>query len=316
MLKLFRAYYPIVKWTIVILSYGFLIYKIEEFIHTPASNQDWFNISLYRWGWLLMTLILLPGNLLIESIKWRFLVSKVEPISFATAFKSLFSGLATGFFTPNRLGEYPGRVVYLQSENRWKGITFGFIGTLAQTITLLSFGLLSFWLLMVHHPFGTHKSDTLRTIIFSIATVLSFTIYLSLPRLVRLLRYFKIHTKMMIWLRWFTLFSTRELTFILLLAMSRYLVFCLQLYFMLLFCDIKIPFLHGMIAIAAYYLFVTFTPSISFSEAAIRGSYAVMFIGLFSENAIAAATAGVLIWFINAVIPMIIGSIFFSRTKI
>ncbi len=315
-MKPIRAYYPILKWTVLILSYGFLAYKIVEFIHSPASKTDWFNLSWHRWGWLLVTLALLPVNLGIEAVKWRFLISKVELISFATAFKSLFSGLATAFFTPNRIGEYPGRVVYLQSGNRWKGITFGLIGTMAQSITLLSFGLLSFWLLMVHNPFENLRNDTMRTIIFATATALSFAIYLSLPKLVWVLRHFKIHTKIMIWLRWLTLFRTRELALILLLAISRYLIFCVQFYFMLLFCDIHIPFLHGMIAIAAYYLFITFTPSISFSEAAIRGSYAVMFIGLFTANAIAAATAGVLIWFINAVIPMIIGSIFFSKTKL
>jgi hypothetical protein len=315
-MKPIRAYYPILKWTILILSYGFLVYKIVEFIHSPASKADWFDLSWHRWGWLLITIILLPVNLGIEAIKWRFLVSKIEPISLTTAFKSLFSGLATGFFTPNRLGEYPGRVIYLKSGNRWKGITFGLIGTMAQSITLLSFGLLSFWLLMVHNPFENLKNDIMRTIIFVTATALSFVVYLSLPKLVWLLRRFHIHTKMMIWLRWLTSFRTRELAIILLLAISRYFVFCIQFYFMLLFCSIDLPFLHGMIAIAAYYLFITFTPSISFSEAAIRGSYAVMFIGIFTANAITAATAGVLIWFINAVIPMIIGSVFFSKAKL
>lgn len=312
----FRILYPYVKWTILILSYGFLIYKIVEFIHSPASKQDWFDLSLHHWGWLLLAVVLLPVNLWIESIKWRFLVSKTEHINLKTSLKSILSGLATAFFTPNRVGEYPGRVIYLQRQNRWKGIAFGVIGTLAQTITLLSFGLLSFWLLMVHNPFTTLRSDTVRAIIFSVATVLSFFIYLSLPKLVKLLRRFKIQTRIMIWLRWFTLFNSRELTLILLLAISRYLVFCIQFYLTLLFCNIQLPFLRGMIVTATYYLFVTFTPSISFSEAAIRGSYAVMFVGLFSDNAIAAATAGVLIWFINVATPMIIGSIFFSKTSV
>ena len=85
---------------------------------------------------------------------------------------------------------------------------------------------------------------------------------------------------------------------------------------MLRFCSIDINLWQGVVSISTFYLFLTFTPSIAFSEAAIRGSYAVIFVGMFSDNSVGIALAGVLVWFVNAVIPMIIGSVFFSKTKL
>jgi len=39
-------------------------------------------------------------------------------------------------------------------------------------------------------------------------------------------------------------------------------------------------------------------------------------VGMFSANTVGIALAGVLVWFLNAVIPMLVGSVFFSKTKI
>jgi hypothetical protein len=77
---------------------------------------------------------------------------------------------------------------------------------------------------------------------------------------------------------------------------------------MLQFFGVDITVAEAIIAIPTSYLFVTFTPSLAFSEAAIRSSYAVVFIGSFSENIAGIAFAGFLLWIINYGIPMLLGS--------
>jgi hypothetical protein len=72
---------------------------------------------------------------------------------------------------------------------------------------------------------------------------------------------------------------------------------------------------QALIAIPTNYLFVTFTPSVAFSEAAVRSSYAVLVIGFFSSNIVGIALAGMCIWMINFVIPMMVGSIIMVRNR-
>ena len=311
-----RKYYPYIKWLVLIASYGFLGCKIFEFAHSPASDSEWYLLSWKQIGWLVMAMILLPANIGIETIKWRYLVAGIEKLTFVKALKSVISGYTTGFFTPNRLGEYPGRAVYLPSGTRWKAITFGMVGTLAQTIILLLFGLFSFCLLVGQRSFPFLANEHLLMALFVIEVCLAFTIYLLLPRLSRFANRWNISLKINTLLQWLSTFTTRQLAYVLLLALTRYAVFCLQFYCMLRFCSIQITVWQGFVSIASVYLFVTFTPSIAFSEAAIRGSYAVLFVGMFSANTVGIALAGVLVWFLNAVIPMLVGSVFFSKTKI
>jgi hypothetical protein len=79
------------------------------------------------------------------------------------------------------------------------------------------------------------------------------------------------------------------------------------------FFDVKLDILTGIIAIATNYLFITFTPSLAFSEGAIRTSMAILVIGTFSENTIGIAAAGMSIWLINFVLPMAVGSLFLGK---
>lgn len=311
-----KKYYPVIKWLILILSYGFLAYKIYEFIQNPSSASGWSDLSWRKWGWLLLAVAFMPVNFLIETTKWRYLISSLEHLSFCKALKSVMSGYATGFFTPNRVGEFPGRAVYLQGNNRWQAITFGMVGTLAQTIIISLFGIFSFMLLMGHQQMPFLADKTFLIIIFFVEMTFAFSLYLSLPKLSHFFSRWNVSVKVNTLLKWLSTFRSKQLAYVLLLAFGRYLVFCVQLYCMLRFCSIDINLWQGVVSISTFYLFLTFTPSIAFSEAAIRGSYAVIFVGMFSDNSVGIALAGVLVWFVNAVIPMIIGSVFFSKTKL
>lgn len=311
-----KKYYPVIKWLILLLSYGFLTYKIVDFVRNPASASGWHDLMWKQWGWLLAAVLFMPVNYLIETTKWQYLIAGIEKLHFRTALKSVMSGYASGFFTPNRIGEYPGRALYLSSENRWQAITFGMVGTLAQTIILLLFGFFAFILLMGHQRFPLLADRKLLLIIFAVEIIIAFSVYLLLPKLSHVANRWNFSIKVNTLLMWLSTFRSKQLACVLFLAFARYVVFCLQLYCMLHFCSIDINLWQGVVSISTFYLFVTFTPSIAFSEAAIRGSYAVIFVGIFSGNSVGIALAGILVWLVNAVIPMIIGSVFFSKTRL
>ncbi len=84
---------------------------------------------------------------------------------------------------------------------------------------------------------------------------------------------------------------------------------------MLRFFDVQLTPWQALLAIPTNYLFVTFTPSLAFSEGALRASYAVFVLGFFSPQTVNIALAGVFIWVVNWVIPLLAGSVIMLRSK-
>jgi uncharacterized membrane protein YbhN (UPF0104 family) len=62
------------------------------------------------------------------------------------AVKAVLAGMATGLVTPNRIGEYAGRVLLLEPGKRWEAVSLTFIDRLCQMlITILMGGLALFF---------------------------------------------------------------------------------------------------------------------------------------------------------------------------
>lgn len=309
-----RKYYTLFKWIIMIGAYGFLGYILYNFDGYGDLGKQWEKTTLSHTKWLLGIVALVPFNWLMEAAKWRYALSKLEKISLSTAYKSVMTGITTGFFTPNRLGEFPGRVLLLTKENRLTGIVFGVIGTMSQTLVIFACGIPSAILFFSRNKSTLDPSG--RMIFFLLFVVFFALLYMNLPRICYWVLKKGYFQKIKNLLQNITTFSRKHLTGLMLFSLWRYIVFGLQFYFMLRFCSVEISFSEAIISIATYYMFVTFTPSVAFSEAAVRGSLAVIFIGAYSHNAIGIMAAGIFIWFVNFVFPMVLGSIFLSKSKL
>jgi hypothetical protein len=72
-------------------------------------------IAIYQWAILFFLMLL---NFLVESFKWKIVLKSETAISIFTALKSVFVGQAFAFYTPNRIGEYVGRTMMLETENK------------------------------------------------------------------------------------------------------------------------------------------------------------------------------------------------------
>ena len=75
------------------------------------------------------------------------------------------------------------------------------------------------------------------------------------------------------------------------------------------FCGIVHSPLEALIAIPSYYLLVTVTPSVPIADAAVRGSWSVIIFSLFTQNIAAIAIAAILLWILNTILPMIVGTL-------
>jgi len=72
------------------------------------------------WTWVVVAGLLLPVNLFLDGWVWKQLLSPVLPqVSLSRLTGAVLSGLALGFWTPARVGEYAGRAFFLPEGDRW-----------------------------------------------------------------------------------------------------------------------------------------------------------------------------------------------------
>ncbi len=305
----------VIKWVLLIAAYFFLGYKLLTFNQYDALITQWEQMPISHFWWFLLVLVIMPINWLLESIKWKLLTSKIQKLSIFESYKAILAGVSTGFFTPNRIGEMVGRVVFLKEENRKTGLTLSLVSSLIQNMIMVLTGIASsilFFNRRVEYFRTGYNSYILLLLIFLIGCGL---LYFSLPFLSAKINTTRLSKQISSFTMGIASFSKFELLKILLVSLSRYSVFCVQFYLILWFFNVELSPFQALMSIPTTYLFVTFTPSIAFSDAAIRSSYAVLFIGVFSNQTVGIALAGICIWIINFVIPMLVGSVIMIREK-
>ena len=88
--------------------------------------------------WLVIIFVFVNWG--IEARKWQLLLKAVQPISFITAFKSVLCGVTLSLNTPNRIGEYGGRILFVKEGNRIKAVTLSIAGGMSQLIITMLMG--------------------------------------------------------------------------------------------------------------------------------------------------------------------------------
>ena len=296
-----------------ILSCSFLIYKLLTFNQYNELVVQWKQIPLSQKGWFAGVLLLLPLNWYLEALKWKLLTSRVQKINITTAIKAVLSGISTGFFTPNRVGELVGRIAFLEPVNRKSGVTLSFVNSLTQNIGMAMCGIPAFILFFYYYSVKLEINRTFYLMVLIVGLFIVVVFYFTLPHWSILLTKSRLSGKIKTFTDCLTAYNMKDLSLIMGVSLNRYLVFCTQFYFMLLFFGVELALWQAMIAIPTTYLFVTFTPSQAFSEAVVRSSYAVLIIGVFSGQVVNIALAGVCIWAVNFIIPMLVGAIVLVR---
>ena len=138
--NLYRLLGMFLKAFMLLLTIWFIYDRIFT-TKNLSEIQDYFVIHLFDIHsiWMFVVCVILSIlNWGLETAKWRLLILKIEKISFTRAFKAILSGVTVSVFTPNRIGEYAGRVVYINTADRIKAALITVISSLSQlTITLL-----------------------------------------------------------------------------------------------------------------------------------------------------------------------------------
>ncbi len=260
---------------------------------------------------LWFAVFLIPINWLAEVQKWRPFVVQHEPMSHRKALQAVLAGSSFAIFTPNRVGEYGGRVLFVRPENQWKALIANGVGNFSQYVVLLTGGAIGgIW-------FAGHVlnwSLNLQTLAFAAAVLLLVVLYyfyfnigliVPLARRVPLLRRLKPFVRDIHFLE---KLSRAELANVLAWSAFRYAVYTTQYYLLLQFFGINAGIAAGYAGIATIFLLQTVVPLPALAGLLVRGSLAIFVWSHFSANDISSLSATFVLWIINLILPALIGT--------
>lgn len=293
------------------LAFWFIFQKLSNNHSLSDFKNLLASLRSERVGLVLSSLFLLMFlNWVLEAYKWKYLVRKVEIISTWTAIESVFWGLTWAVFTPNRIGEYGGRVFFLSPRKRISGVVAMSVGAVGQMVITNVFGSLALFFFVFRfmdlNPLMNFILGFLVIGFSSFFVLFYFNIQWVDGLLSRIgfLRPYK---------RFFSVFSeyrTSDLLKILTYCLSRFLVFTFQYYLIIHFLVPEIQFLDVIMIMFVFYFIQSALPSLDLLDIGVRATTAGYFFSFVTNQEIAIMASIACIWMINLIIPAILGSVF------
>lgn len=336
--KVRKTYNYIIRLLIIFTTYGFIFRQV---FYKRDINELWiiFKDSIsgdYATPVLLALLLLMFINWGTEAWKWRFLIRKIEPLSWIRSFEAVLTGVAVSSFTPNRIGDYFGRVFILEKANRIEGIFITILGSMSQLLITFMMGTTGIYIMFIAY------SDTLLSyfhipdhlfayflwgggVLLLGLNVLFMLLFLNISLLSSFARRMKgkVVRRLASYIHVLSAYNSKELIYVILLSALRFAVFSTQMYLLLSLFSVKLPPADAFVIIAVIFFVMTMIPTIALTELGIRGSVALFLIGVYygsplempdglSLGIVAASTC---LWIINLAIPALGGGAFVFNLK-
>lgn len=310
--KLFR----ILKIGIIAGSIYFIGYRLWNEYQSGVFAFEQNKLTSFSYTSLVVVFALVFVNWFIESFKWRQLLIPVQLISFSDALKSVLAGISVSIFTPNRIGEFGGRILILQKSARMQGVFASLVGNFAQTLVTLVAGVLFFPFFIQNFSVFNKSSEPLLLALSVIAVVVGLLLFFNIKKLAKKTLMIPWFQKNQQFFNFLLIYSGSDLLKYLGFSALRYLVFTFQFYLLLNFFGVQLNYTTAIIAISQVYFIMTFIPTFAMAELGVRGSVAVLVIGTLSPLSSAIIAASVLLWIINLAMPALVGALFLYRFKV
>lgn len=317
----------IINYVLGPLVFCILIYSIYlQIVRQPdlrSSAQLAWNALRSAEGWKISAVcVLMICNWGIEARKWQVAISKIQKISLFTAFKAILCGTTLAFFTPNRMGEYLGRIWFIEEGKRLQAISITVICSIAQLLVTLIAGIIGLYFIKQQLYVNSEDPESITfwvTIVqYSawLAFVLLILFYFRLSWLVRLVEKLPVGIHIIRHIQVLDNFNATHLLRLLSLSMIRYLVFLVQYYVLFDVFEVEVNWWQSFWAISVVFLILAIVPTIAFlTELGIRWKASMELFRLYSSNMVGIFAASLAIWIINLVIPALIGSLLILGIK-
>ncbi|MBL7928013.1 MAG: flippase-like domain-containing protein [Bacteroidia bacterium] len=312
---------------IIIIFLKIIVVSISVWmIYRTVSSKDSFTDSVAllnetagsmegKGQWILIILLMI-ANWITEAAKWKFLIQKIYKLSIWQSLYSVLTGVTVSFFTPNRTGEFAGRIMHLPPSYRIKGAVSSIVGSMNQLLITLMCGGLSI-LYIIKSPLEEEK------LLYSV--IAGFTI---VGIIMMIFAYFNI-SKIYDWLHsiaWLkridaytevlSYYSFNDLLRITLFSAVRYITFTAQFILLMHLFGISFGLWKEIITVCMIFLSLSVLPTFAFTEVITRGSVALYFLLPHSASEAPVLAAVFFLWLINLALPSVAGAVSFLRIKI
>lgn len=285
------------------------------FIYVELAQEDdladrWIHLQA-RWTgeglkYFVVALLLMPLNIGLEAQKWRRLMGPILAFKPFLGIRAICTGLTVSLFTPNRIGEFAGRILYLSGRFRVAGIFATFIGSLAQYVVYWLAALWAIYWGAADLPWLASIRPLL-LLLGSLGVVMLLLFYFGSNRILYWMRKKQWKAPFMRFLVISGRYPSKVLLAVLLLASIRFTIFCLQLYALMLF--VGFPMNHNLAISLLPLLFIaqTLVPSFVLTDLGIRGGLALFLFEPWAGSAMLALLPSYMLWLMNIIFPAFLG---------
>jgi len=307
----------LLKLAILGLAFWFIYHRIIKNSDNLKNFRELVSHINYNRVLITMVLVVLLMiiNWVLESLKWWHLTRVLSPMSVWRAIESVFCGLTWAVFTPNRIGEYGGRVMFLPNRKRIHGVFAMAVGAFGQNVITNVLGAgASVWFLYTYVPLDNWIMIAI-TVIALIFMGFMLTFYFNIKWMVSLLNRIKFLKKFHRFFDIMGKYKTAELLSIMWFCLARFFVFTFQYYLIIHLLIPEILFLQMTLIMFVFFFIQSAIPSLDVLDIGVRAYTAPILFGYITHQTIAVIVAVSLIYIINLIIPAILGSVFVFKLK-
>ncbi|MGE9314674.1 lysylphosphatidylglycerol synthase transmembrane domain-containing protein [Niabella sp. CJ426] len=275
-----------------------------------ASSNIWF---------LVITVALMVVNWSLEAYKWMLAVKRIQDISFGRAFKAVLSGISFSISTPNSIGEYFGRVLYMSEGNRIKAISLTVVANMSQLIITFAAGLAALLFIrqdLVLAGIATQAFVNAFIWVSAIVTVTLLLFYFRLPWLIKIIDKLPQVSKFAWAIEAIEHINATLLVKFLSLSVLRFTIFSLQYFLLFQLFDVNVSVLQSWMGMSVMFLVMAIIPTVAlFTDMGLKNELSIQLMGLFTTNHLGVSLTSLSIWLINLVFPALIGSLLILGIK-
>jgi len=295
-----------------IISIG-LLYFISQKIISAIETNDFLDIELSK-NWCYFALLVPLFTIInwgLEAKKWQFLTANTQQLTYRQAFGSVLAGLSTGLVTPNRLGNFIGRNVYIEKSNQVRSVYETQLGNLSQFLISILVGVLAFSATIIR--FEISINPILVFILALFVLILGLILYFKLSLITKFKLGQWLYKKDKANINYIINIPLRLKFTILTLSLVRYFVFIFQYNLIFLVFTSDYSILDISLLSATTFLMTTIIPSLFFGKLLVRESSALIAFSWASISVPLIIIVSFSLWFINLAVPGIVGLIIWLK---
>jgi hypothetical protein len=289
----------------ILVSLGIVWAAWRWFLKIDNPALVWNALSHIPWWVHVLALAVSAANWFTETLKWQNLLRHLNPLKLRKAWASTLAGAAVSNIFPFRIGEYLGRILYIEADNRIPAAFNSVFGSMCQMAVTLLFGIPAATMAL-----SVQNMPLLRYAVFALfaIVIISALLLLLLPRWRGKQKWIK---KIADDARQFTL---KQVAATLGYSLLRFFIFGGFYAWLLVFSGLFSAY-TAVLGVATIFLLQSFAPSMIVTDAGIRTALPLMVFSVsVAEQPLLLALA-LMNYFYSVLLPGLTGLIYILLKK-